>query len=173
MPFRNQLVVAGDFNSSLIRDSNPDDASFRQLVRHHHLGSMLQSRPTQPTYFAPQGNTQIDYLLSRQCQLDAQAKEGWVELDCPLGGWRTALDHRPLIASYPKQWQPWRRKPSAIVNAMRLREHLSHLKTHSPEEWQNVCTRIGTQIQSLPSTVETIENLHTYVIPHIRSRSSQ
>ena len=80
VPFRNQLLIAGDFNSSLIKDNHADDTSFRQLLKHHHLGSILQSNPAQLTFFSPQGNSQIDYVFSRGVsQLDARAKEGWVE----------------------------------------------------------------------------------------------
>ena len=168
VPFRNQLLLAGDFNASLLRETHQDDASLRQLVRHHHLGSMLQSRPAQLTFFTIQGNTQIDYLFSRQCQLDAQAKDedGWVEKECPLGSWRNSLDHRPLIASLPKTWQPWRRKPPALVSAVRL-EHLHHMKQHTPEAWSTLCTKIGTEITALTPSLESLETLHQHVMPQL------
>ena len=167
VPFRNQLLIAGDFNSSLLTETNPDEPQFRQLIRHHHLGSLLQSNPTQKTYFAPQGSSQIDYLFSRQCQLDSQAKQGWVEKQCPLGGWRSNLDHRPLISSYPKQWQPWRRKPAAIQSAWQIREHLANMQKHSPEEWDALCTDLGTTLQSLPQTLDQIETIHQHIVPKL------
>ena len=167
VPFRNQLLIAGDFNASLLHASNPDDEQFRQLVRHHHLGSLLQSKPTQCTYFAPQGKSQIDYVFSRQCQLDAKAKQGWVDLNNPLGSWRTSLDHRPLISSFPKQWHPWRRTPPAIASARQVREHLANMQRHHPDHWSQLCDQIGNQISSKPQTLEQIESLHTSIIPSL------
>ena len=97
LPFRNRLAVAGDFNASLLNDMYHDCKSFRQIVNHHHLGSLLQSQKHCPTYFSQQGNSQIDYLFGRQCQLDSFAKKGTVDHSSPLASWRV---EKPWITSH-------------------------------------------------------------------------
>ena len=111
LPFRNRLLLAGDFNASMLNTSYPDNKELHKIVQHHGLGSLHSSRPTQATYYSPQGNTQIDYVFGRVCQLDAEARQGLVDMQTLLAGWRDSLDHRPLICHVPALWLPWRRRP--------------------------------------------------------------
>ena len=159
LPFRNQVLVSGDFNASLISDSYPDNKNLKQLLTHHNLTTLMQSRSHQMTYYSPQGNTQIDYILGRRCQMDAQAKEGIVDTASPLGGWRETLDHRPLIATFPRSWMPWRRKPQNLQSAVQKRDTLIEMKRQRPEEWNQMCKQLSQAIDSLPPRIDKLEQI--------------
>ena len=66
IPFRNQLLLSGDFNATLHNDVHPDHDEFRAIISTHHLGSLHQDVPRQATFFSAQGNSQIDYQFSRR-----------------------------------------------------------------------------------------------------------
>ena len=59
-PFRNQVILSGDFNASTLNNNHPDHKTLRQILSHHGMTTLMQSQPSHPTYFSPQGNTQID-----------------------------------------------------------------------------------------------------------------
>ena len=99
LPFRNRLVLAGDFNTSIVSNAHVDANELKQMIQHHGLGSLLQSRNNQPTFYSQNGNSQIDFVFGRQCQLDSHAKTGIVDVQTPLASWREAPDHRPLICN--------------------------------------------------------------------------
>ena len=149
VPFRNQLLLVGDFNATLRESLHPDDDVFVRIVQKHHLGSLQGARGGH-TYFSEQGNSQIDYQLSRNCQMDSMAKQGHVFHTCPLASWRSGLDHRPLISSLPSEWMPWRRKPQHVMSATRQREHLRDMCRFCPDEWAELCQDLT---RSLPTPV--------------------
>ena len=179
LPFRNRLILAGDFNSSLVTEVGADHLEFKRLVKHHHLDSLLSSTPTVPTYYSPQGNTQIDYVFGRRCQLDANARCGVVDLQCPLASWREALDHRPLVCQMPQAWRPWRRKPPPVIAQQKLRDHLRNMKCQAPETWQTLCTQLADNFGRLPTQIDSLSHIHdvtlakanqSYIVPvHVPS----
>ena len=77
LPFRNRLVIAGDFKTSLLNEAHADSKTSHELVKHHNLGSL-----------PPQGNNQIDYVFGRQCQLDSNSKRGIVDSHTSLASCR-------------------------------------------------------------------------------------
>ena len=160
LPFRNRLILAGDFNSSLVTEVGADHLEFKRLVKHHHLDSLLSSTPNVPTYYSPQGNTQIDYVFGRRCQLDAHARCGVVDLQCPLASWREALDHRPLVCQMPQAWRPWRRKPPPVIAQQKLRDHLWNMKCQAPETWQTLCTQLADNFGRLPTQPDSLSHIH-------------
>ena len=169
LPFRNQLVLGGDFNASLITDTLPDHKTLQQLVNHHGLGSLLQHNSRQPTYFSPQGNTQIDYVFSRRCQLDAMSKQGIVDVHNCLASWRTALDHRPLQCSMPSHWKPWKRRPLQHLPQLKTRDQLiQHQQTDSPT-WQVLCTNLEKELPLLRPEEAHLPLLHETFLSHIRT----
>ena len=169
LPFRNVLALCGDFNASLLNNAHPDNSELQQLRKHHFLGTLHQSRSTEPTYYSAQGNSQIDYVMSRQCQLDSTAKDGHLLHDFHLGSWRSSLDHRPLVGTLPKQWMPWRRKPRPIVSALKIREQYMQLKRHQPEIWQQQCDMLGQKIHELPVTPTSLDPMQHLLTSHAAS----
>ena len=169
LPFRNRLVLAGDFNTSIVNNAHVDAKELKHIIQHHGLGSLLQSRNKQPTYYAQNGNSQIDFVFGRQCQLDSHAKNGTVDVQTPLASWREAPDHRPLICNMPTAWRPWRRKPQNTCSGVQLRDHLrTHAKTASPQ-WQHLCQVVRRDVEAMPIKPELIENLQTLML----SRATQ
>ena len=166
LPFRNRLILAGDFNSSLITDTCMDHHELKRIVKHHHLESLHSSTPQVNTYYSPQGNTQIDYVFGRHCQLDAVARRGIVDVHSPLASWREALDHRPMICQMPQAWQPWRRKPPPVIAQQKLRDHLNQLKRQTPASWQHLCDHIAQELEELPPQPDALSTIDAIALKH-------
>ena len=167
LPFCNRLILAGDFNTSIISSAHADAFELRQIIQHHNLGSLLQSQKDKPTYYSQQGNSQIDFVFGRQCQLDSKAKTGIVDLQTPLASWREVPDHRPLICSMPLDWYPWRRKPQGVQSSVQLRDHLKEHAQQGSSNWQLLCQQIQTDIEAMPHNPELIESLQTLMLSRI------
>ncbi|CAE7726510.1 hypothetical protein AK812_SmicGene44773 [Symbiodinium microadriaticum] len=62
--------------------------------------SPLQENPS--TFFPPTGQTQIDYIITRQCSANLQAKRAYPDHTFPIGGSRLS-GHHPIRAQLPMQ----------------------------------------------------------------------
>ena len=171
MPFRNQLILSGDFNATVLNNNYPDNKQLRHILNHHGLTTLLQTQIHHPTYFSAQGNTQIDYIFCRTSQVDAQAKRGFVDAHSPLGSWRDAQDHKPLIASITRSWLPWRRKPAQLTSAVKTRDDLISMQRTSPQNWQHLCQTLSAQTTSLETQLRHLHAIHDIAREHIASQT--
>ena len=112
---RDTLIVAGDFNAELLpsqghtgtaRDNTArhvgaeasDPQSFTRFIEDCDLIALNTFHCKPPyTYSGQQGNSQIDYVLTRSISADAQAKQPQV-FEPQIGGWKE-LGHRAIAAS--------------------------------------------------------------------------
>ena len=120
-PFRSALVLAGDFNMVL---SPLTDVSGKGIklgsdlewlrTERAEVMSILQARKLvalntwgKPaiTYHHPNGESQIDYIMTRRQTADLEARK-CSPVKTPLAGWRSA-GHLPVIASLKLNWKPW------------------------------------------------------------------
>ena len=171
LPFRNRLVFAGDFNTSLITEAHDDSKEFKQIIQHHSLGSLMQSQPNRATFYSVRGNSQIDFVFGRQCHLDSHAKCGTVDTDTPLAIWREAADH--LICNMPFTWCPWRRKPQKIQSAIQTREMFREHARQDTPTWQQLCKTTQQDLLAMPTNPEILEQVQPLLLSRIASKSSR
>ena len=106
-PFRNVLIVAGDFNSTLHTSSScTPTPEFTDLVQRWSLCS-LRSNDRTPSFVGPTATSHIDYILMRRPQADHAAKQAFRLSHFPLIQGRTYPDHYPLVCSFPLGWKAW------------------------------------------------------------------
>ena len=108
MPARHHLLVCGDFNSavsserhSVLRSAaNPDDDL--QALLHKHSLCMLNTWHSRPssTFYSPTGETQIDFVITRQGAANFQAKRAYPDHLFPVGAGRLS-GHYPVRAQLP------------------------------------------------------------------------
>ena len=156
LPFRNLLVVAGDFNCTLgsttrrhVPDAQfPDCDSFKAVVDRFSLAS-VRVHDSYPSYIGPAGESNIDYIFARRPQLDQMSRQAQCLRCFPLNQHREYPDHNPIVTTIPLSWKAWYSKPPM------MRSHLSHAtvqrlrqdwETCSPQ-WQIFETQIGDQLR--------------------------
>ena len=124
MPIRSELIIAGDFNLTrkpfmkVCGHGVPDRdyptqikeeqvALLDCLTRHKLCAANTWGRRREAhTYRHPTGNTQIDYVITRQSLSDAQTKRS-SPFRTTLAGWRKA-GHLPVKCLLPLRWTPWK-----------------------------------------------------------------
>lgn len=126
IPSRNNLIVIGDFNTSLTACPNhigtssflgrdgirttqhPDSGRLTDIVRSHGicmLNTWQDCLP--PTFLASKGQgSRIDFIGTRLRQADLEAKQCSPLESCPLRG-LSEQGHLPLLGSVPLKWKPW------------------------------------------------------------------
>ena len=113
-PQRHHLLICGDFNAtvrpdppvvgrSVLNNATQPDSDLSALLHKHSL-SILNSWHARPsgTFFPPTGQTQIDYIITRQCSANLQAKRAYPDHTFPIGGSRLS-GHHPIRAQLPMQ----------------------------------------------------------------------
>ena len=106
-PFRNVLVIAGDFNSTLHSTSTSSPTpEFADLAQRRSLCS-LRSNDRTPSFVGPAGSSHIDYILMRRPQADHEAKQALRLTGFPLIQGRTYPDHYPIACSFSLGWKAW------------------------------------------------------------------
>ena len=122
LPFRSSIAVLGDFNttfSPLADVAGPgilsgsrapwlvqERADVMQILRRHRLVVLNSWKRPQHTFHHPNGKSQIDYILVRKQLSDQTARQCSV-ISPPIAAWRSS-GHRPLLASFRLDWQPWK-----------------------------------------------------------------
>ena len=106
LPFRNLLVVAGDFNCTLgpttrrhATDAQfPECDSFKTVADRFSLAS-VRVHDSYPSYISPAGKSNIDYIFARRPQLDQMSRQA-KRLRCfPLNQHREYPDHNRIAAT--------------------------------------------------------------------------
>ena len=148
LPARSQILLGGDFNTSLSRESGicgyglldrelsdkerQDQGRLMQVLQRHKLTALNTwgKKKTAATYVHAKGGSQIDYVCARRAVVDGIAKST-KPVDTEMAGWRTT-GHKLLLGSIPHRWTPWKRSRKALKidpgkegDDTRLREHLS------------------------------------------------
>ena len=166
LPTRNNLILLGDFNTSLpMHTPNVGSTQFRGragvlsegpaqtdqarlleiLVQHGlcALNTMTQALPA--TFYGPKGlGSRIDFACTRLKQLDHEAKQCAPIPSCPLLGTSTQ-GHHPLIGSLSLTWKPWSSAAlSSISYAHRTRGRLA--RSQGTKEWTDFQTRTSAHL---------------------------
>ena len=134
LPLRSSVVLMGDFNTTLeplrkvagygikLGSQEAEVVEDRRLL----LG-ILQARclcalntwgKAIATYEHPQGSSQIDYICSRHAFSDSVAKQCG-PCQSPVAAWRSS-GHKPILASIPVNWKPWKQKPQYSLRSPKL-----------------------------------------------------
>ena len=126
MPARSHILLAGDFNATLVRESKiagygildrdqtekerDDQQRLMQILRRHKLTSLNTwgKKTRAATYLHARGQSQIDYVCVRQAISDGVSKCTGPQRT-PMAGWRTT-GHLPIVGSIPLRWTPWKQK---------------------------------------------------------------
>ena len=112
VPHRDTLILAGDYNSSLVTqprlvgpaatspsEPRPDEPELSNFLGQHRLVALNTWQPLSPrTFVQGKACTQIDFILTREISAGRQAKQASPVLDFPLGSWKKG-GHRPVLAS--------------------------------------------------------------------------
>ena len=119
-PYRNVLMISGDFNTSLDRShasSFQDAGILRNLIRDFGLTS-LRVHDASPTFIGPRGTSRIDFVFMRRAQADKQAHGSFCLTTFPLIQARAFPDHLPILSSIPVDWKVWyctKQKPNITL----------------------------------------------------------
>ena len=156
IPSRHCLVVCGDFNttlraesimvgSSVPRSTATADDGLQALLHQHSLCALntWHCRP-HTTFHSHTGDTQIDYVLTRQDTAQAQAREAYPDHLFPVGGDRLS-QHFPIRASLPLRPFSHRRAPTAPHSTYDSTALQLAVREHTPlaqELQQRVATRL-------------------------------
>ena len=165
LPIRNVLVVAGDFNTDLHRQSpEPQDAwELRELCRKHTLAT-VRTYDHAHTFEGPGGTSSIDHVLMRRCQQDAQVKHSRVYQTFPVAGWRGLRDHLPILSSLPVSWKVWRKLPQPRTRrwTWTQRQELQQHCRDQDEAWQLFVPQAQARLQVDHPTWSTITQLSNW-----------
>ena len=135
LPFRNLLLVAGDFNctmdkpkaSRLKHVQYPDQEVFKTVINRFSLASVRVHDPYH-SYQGPAGN--IDYVFARRPQLDQLARQACCIRSFPVNSHRDYPDHAPIACTIPLNWKAWQ---------CHNKKQTSHLTRHTiqnmRQEW--------------------------------------
>ena len=142
-PRRNLLLLAGDFNGQLpMHESHVGTAiSMRdghQVAEDMHcvldlmkqrglvaLNTWQGPRSRMHTYAMQQAKTQIDFVITAIEASDAISKQCVPFSEFPIGDWKLDGQHRPLVASIPANYRPWKVRNQNSPNARTISKILS------------------------------------------------
>ena len=96
LPFRNQVILGGDFNAFTLNNNHPDHKILRQILPHHGMTGMTSFFDI---FFAPGKHSDRLHLLQEQPNR-CSGQAGFVDMHSPLGSWRDQQDHKPLVAPF-------------------------------------------------------------------------
>ena len=151
-PYRNVLVLGGDFNTSLERSSASsfqDVGTFRNLISDFGLTS-LRVHDASPTFIGPRGSSRIDFVFMRRAQADRQAHGSFCLTSFPLLQARAFPDHVPILSSIPVDWKVWynpKQKPCVTLTKQDLQLIDHHYRANS-QSWQDFQTKIHDSLAS-------------------------
>ena len=140
LPIRNVLVLAGDFNTELQRQTpEPQDAwELRELCCRRTLAT-VRPHDSAHTFQGPGGASTIDHVLMRRCQQDEQVRHSRVFKSFPVAGWRALRDHMPILCSLPVSWKVWQKMhkpPQTHRWTWSQRQDLQMHRRAQDEAWQ-------------------------------------
>ena len=119
LPFRNLLLVSGDFNCTMDAQKPrrgtdaqfPDQASFKAVIDRFALSS-VRVHDSYPSYIGPAGHSNIDYIFARRPQLDRLSRQARCIRSFPINMHRAYPDHNPISCTVPLNWKAWRSQPA-------------------------------------------------------------
>ena len=174
LPIRNTLIIGGDFNTSLTSSRatvgqgalpakhQQQDASILEAILEAQQLCVLNSwgrRDKAHTYVAPNWKTQIDFLITRQCQADPIARQS-APFDCDLFHWRGGGLHRPISACIPyRVYQTAPVKPQHAASGINVQQLVQDLHTDSgslQRMQQAVCAQLALSKKLTPAKLNTI-----------------
>ena len=141
IPYRLSLVVAGDFNSTLLSSQRlvgpricpeaerPDSAGFQELITSHNLVALNTWHAPRPRTFSQQDSaSQIDFVLTKEIQAGGPAKQAQPIEDWHLGSWKTG-GHLPVRATIRPigHWQLNAKAPSQAYDSKALQHAVREL----------------------------------------------
>ena len=143
VPSRHCLAVCGDFNTTLQPETamvgsavpqgttNADDGL--QALLHKHSLSALNTWHCRPhtTFHSHTGDTQIDYVITRQDNAHAQARTAYPDHHFPVGGYRLS-QHFPVRASLPLRLFSHRRSPPSAHPTFDSSALQAAVREHTP-----------------------------------------
>ena len=123
IPYRDAILIAGDFNTSLPRkagltgnSADQQGAPSAYAAEAHAVADMLARQglvacntfgKRQGTFVHSKGESLIDYAMTRRGTADAEARRAR-PADTPLASWRNG-GHRVLVGSLTMRWRPWQK----------------------------------------------------------------
>ena len=137
LPFRNLLLVAGDFNCSMDKPKAhrfkqvqyPDQETFKTVINRFSLAS-VRAHDSYHSYQGPAGKSNIDYVFARRPQLDQLARQACCLRSFPVNSHRDYPDHSPIACTIPLNWKAWQ---------CQQKQHTTHLNRHTihhmRQEW--------------------------------------
>ena len=180
IPWRNKVVLMGDFNTSCgprgscfgpfavkPTSGQADDherfvdiASEADLIA---LNTWTKQRDNCTFVFGDRIRTQIDYILVRSKQADHTAREASVMYDFPLAECSQGARHYPIVASIPIAWYP----PTShcnkqIENGFDREALIADLRNEEKQEPRliQLQNRVAQEIQKCPD----LESVHEALI---------
>ena len=193
LPRRNMLVICGDFNCGVIEmkghvgdefftwnrmahagQRHPDTAEFMSFIREHGLVALnTWSRLQGPTFVHGEKAARIDFLLTRTCHTDGDAKKVIAIQNAPFIE-NLHFGHVPLLGSLP--FYRIQTQPHMTVGfSLHQRNLLRQEWTNSTPAWQaliqDACSNLDRQV-TCESSVDPIAELHSLVIPRVKQTLS-
>ena len=163
VPFRNILVLGGDFNCDpkpcqATYSAYPDVLEFQELIKKYSLAS-VRTHDSQPSFIGPNGHANIDFILMRQCQLDGEARRGHCVTDFPLASWRQMPDHLPIVTSFPTGWKCWYQPSEKFSFSRRMQEKVAEAQKLNTPTWQTYVSQATDRVAQLQVETPDVQTL--------------
>ena len=186
LPHRNGLLIGGDFNTVLPRDNiitgprfytpdrpETDAEQFHSLCTLYSLVALNTHTGHCPTYTSPQGNSVIDYLLTRGPQA-GHARPRTTVTPVPIGDWRGGGKH--LMLRTQLQAHTWRYRerqtPTLAKWDERALRHATTQNTHESQCWAANMETIETNTDDRSALDQALSALTAQHFPRAARQSS-
>ena len=165
IPFRNILVLGGDFNCDLeprfARNSAyPDVAELQEISKKYSLAT-VRTHDSQPSFVGPNGTAYIDHVPMRKCQMDGETRQGRCIKNFPLASWRVHPDHLPIVTSFPLGWKCWYQPSAKPSFPKRMHEKILDSRQQGAATWTSYVSQATQHIAQLsPDPTAVCSLLH-------------
>ena len=171
VPSRHCLAICGDFNTTLrtetamvgsaVPQSTATADDGLQALLHKYSLSALNTWHCRPhvTFHSHTGDTQIDYIITRQDTAHAQARTAYPDHLFPVGGSRLS-QHFPVRASLPLRLFSHRRSPPSALPTFDPSALQAAVREHTPLA-QELRQRIAARLREV-STAQ-LAGVHQHV----------
>ena len=147
--------------------------NFMNILKDHGLVALNTWDPTEgPTYVHGETATRIDYVCTRFCHADAQAKQVKVLTDVPFIP-SPNFGHRPLIGHLPKI-RLLNRRRQVLGFSLHQRRQLRQEWLTDSEKWQDLLHSSHQHLETFlqqadPDDTHFVTSLHDALIPCARN----
>eukprot|EP00435_Cladocopium_sp_Y103_P006280 s4171_g2.t1 len=176
---RNQLLLLGDFNTSLPNRSlavgagtylhqgrrhagtvHSDSDTLHQILRQHSIEVLnTWNQQAGPTFVHDLAHSRIDYICCRRIHSDATSRDVKYLDDFPLFGY-TGPQHFPLLTSVLRHWTPATSTAPSLGWSHKQRLALYAQWMRQDESSQSLQHGIIQKVRNITDSVHPLDDLH-------------